>query len=73
MYLAMARTVLEDKPSLPVGGGVFTPAALVGSGGPAAVSVFVELMAAYRAHTCAPALKVAVPGQEGVSRPDASE
>ena len=38
-----------------------------------AVSVFLELMAAYHAHTRAPAAKVAVSGQEGVSRPDAGK
>jgi short subunit dehydrogenase-like uncharacterized protein len=42
MYLTMARTVLEDKRNLPVEGGVFTPGALVGSGGPSAVSALVD-------------------------------
>ena len=38
-----------------------------------AVSVFSELMGAYRLHTSAPSDKVADDGQEGVSRPNPSE
>ena len=42
MFLAMARCVLEDRPLLGVSGGVFTPGALVGSGGSVGVNRLVE-------------------------------
>jgi len=42
MFSVMARTVLEDRASFGVAGGVFTPGGLVGSGGAAAVRKIVQ-------------------------------
>ena len=42
MFAAVARTVLEDKKSFGVRGGVFTPGGLIGSGGTSAVTKLVE-------------------------------